>query len=182
MPKLNKQTIEEIRRLDCKVLQDIVIAHASKDKSFYNYVYVNYLDKETGEQDLFEKVKNELDYIFSKEQDGYVVQLRLANMLDDCIETVNEFSKVSKNKVLEADLLLYILDVAFEEPENVFGTCFAQFDRKVGIILRRLITIVTKKIHEDYRIEYVPKINEYVVKLKRTSNHLNSIYNINQIV
>jgi hypothetical protein len=42
--------------------------------------------------------------------------------------------------------------------------------------VKRLTTLVTKKLHEDYIIEYRDRINGYLQKLHRTSNHIDTIY------
>ena len=178
MPRLDKETKEQIKRLDSKDLQDIVISLATKEKMVYDYILLNYLDKESGEQDLFESTKTDLEIIFGKRHKGFSEELQIANMLGACIKRINEFTKISKNKVLEAELLLYVLQVPFSLTTKMFGTCFTQYDTKVAMFVKRLITIVTKKLHEDYKIEYEDKINEYLQILHRTSNHIDMVYNL----
>ncbi len=119
-----------------------------------------------------------MEIIFRKRYKGFSEQLQLANMLRACIKRINEFTKISKNKVLEADLLLHILEIPFSLTTNMFGTCFTQYDTKVAMILNRLINIVTKKLHEDYKIEYEDKINDYLQILHRTSSHIDTVYNL----
>lgn len=178
MPKLNADTKEQIKRLDKKALQDIVIKMASRDKMVFDYVKVNYLNKEFGEDELFEETKADLQQLFSKQYKGFTDQLRVANMLSACVKRINEFTKVSKNKVLEAELLIFILDYPFSLPEDFFGTTFTQFDTKVATIVKRLITLVTKRLHEDYRLDYKNKINGYLEFLHRNSNHNDLVYNL----
>lgn len=178
MPKLNADTKEQIKRLDKKALQDIVIKMASRDKTVFDYVKVNYLDKEFGEDELFEETKADLQQLFSKQYKGFAEQLRVANMLSACIKRVNEFTKVSKNKVLEAELLIFILDYPFSLPDDFFGTAFTKFDTKVATIVKRLITLVTKRLHEDYKLDYKNKINGYLEFLHRNSNHNDTVYNL----
>ncbi|RLD65586.1 MAG: hypothetical protein DRI95_08370 [Bacteroidetes bacterium] len=174
MPRLNKEQKEQIRELSTISLQEIVLKMAAKDKSFFDFVNVNYLDKEAGEQELFEKTKCDLDILFSKGYKGFSRELQLANMLIACTKRLNEFTKVSKNKVFEAELLMYILELPFSV--KGFGTCFTTYDTKTAIILRRLINLVTKKMHPDYLIEYQDKINKYLKILHSDSNHIDSIY------
>jgi hypothetical protein len=178
MPRLDKETKERIKKLDYKDLQDIVISLASKEKTAYDFILLNYLDKESGEQDLFEATKADLEIIFRKRHKGFSEELQIANMLGACIKRINEFTKISKNKVLEAELLMYILQIPFSLTTKMFGTCFTQYDTKVAMITKRLITIVTKKLHEDYKIEYEDKINNYLQILHRTSNHIDTVYNL----
>lgn len=178
MPRLDKETKERIKRLKHKDLQDIIISLASKEKTAYDYILLNYLDNEYGEQDLFEATKSDLEIIFRKRHKGFSEELQVANMLGARIKRINEFTKISENKVLEAELLLYILQVPFSLNTKMFGTCFTQYDTKVAMFVKRLITIVTKKIHEDYRIEYEDKINEYLQVLHTKSNHIDTVYNL----
>ncbi len=148
---------------------------AAKDKMFNNFIQVNYLDKESGETELFEKTKADLSVLFTKRNKGFSEELQLANMLQKCVKRLNEFTAISKNKELEADLLLYLLEEVFAYSANLFGTCFTTFDTRVGIILRRLINAVNK-LHPDYLVGYQDKINKYLAILHRTSNHIDTIY------
>lgn len=178
MPKLDKEIKEKIKKLRCKDLQNIVIALISKEKYVYDYVLLNFLDKENGEQDLFKSTKSEIEIITKKKQRGVSVQLQQANMLIECIKHVNKFAAVSKNKVLEAKLLLFILEFQFKQTSEMFGTCFTKYDTRVAMILKRLIIVITKNLHEDYKIEFENKVNEYLKFLHRTSNHIDSVYNL----
>ncbi len=178
MPRLDKETKEQIKQLDYNILQEIVIKLASKDQAVYDYLFMNYLDKERGEKELFEATKADLDKLFGKRYKGYSDEMKTANMLGACIKRINEFTKVSKNKNLEADLLIYVLTIPFSLPAGMFGTCFTKFDTKVAQIVKRLITLVTKKMHEDYRIEYVDKINYYLQILHQRSQHNDTVYNM----
>ena len=178
MPRLTNETKEQIKSLTRSELQQIVLKLAAKEKIAYDFIKVNYLDKDYGEQELYDKTKTDLDLLFLKGYRGFSDQLRMANMLSACIKHINEFCKVSNNKKMEADLLTYILKEAFSLPDSFFGTCFTKFDSKVAQIVKRLITIVTKKLHEDYKIEYEENINDYLRLLHLRSNHIDFVYNL----
>lgn len=178
MPRLSAEEKAQIKNLPLKDLQQIVLKVAAKDKSIYEYLLVNYLDQESGEQALYEQTIADLDLLFRKGYRGFSEQLQLANMLSACIKRINEFTKVSGNKVMEADLLVYVLEVPFSLSTNLFGTCFTKYDSKVAQIVKRLINLVTKKLHEDYRMEYAEKINGYLKVLHRTSSHIDTVYGL----
>ena len=182
MPRLSAEEKTQIKSLPLKDLQQIVLKAAAKEKTVYEYLLVNYLDKSSGEQYLYEKTKADLDMLFYKGYRGFSEELQLANMLSACIKRINEFTKVSNNKVMEADLLVYVLEVPFSLSTNLFGTCFTQYDSKVAQIVKRLITLVTKKMHEDYKIEYSEKINGYLKILHRTSRHIDTVFNLPKAV
>jgi hypothetical protein len=182
MPRLSAEEKAQLKNLPLKDLQQIVLKVAAKEKSIYEYLLVNYLDQESGEQALYEETIADLDLLFSKGYRGFSEQLQLANMLAACIKRINEFTKVSNNKVMEADLLVYVIEVPFSLSTNLFGTCFTRYDSKVAQIVKRLINLVTKKMHEDYKIEYAEKINGYLKVLHRTSSHIDTVYGLPKVI
>lgn len=178
MPRLSVEEKKQISDLTREELEEIVIKLAAKEKIVYDFITVNYLNKEYGEEDLYEEALEDLDFLFIKNYKGYAEQIRKAKMLSACIKHINEFKKVCKNKKMEADLLLYVLEEAFSVPDNFFGTCFTQYDSKTAQIVKRLITLVTKNLHEDYQIEYKGHINSFLKKLHQNSDHINLVYDM----
>jgi len=178
MAKVNEQIKERIKTLSRSDLEKLLLKAASKDKSFHDYLLINYADKDFGEKDIFEKAKCDINELYFKSYRGFAPQLRRTNMLSACIKRINEFSKICKNKNLEADLLMFVLTEAFAHEPKFFGTCFTAFDYKVGLLLKRLITLVTKKLHPDYLANYKGKINVYLTQLRSTSSHINFIYEL----
>jgi len=57
-------------------------------------------------------------------------------MISACVKRINDFSNICKNKNLEADLLMYVLDEIFSYSPKLFGTCFTAFDYKTGLLLK----------------------------------------------
>lgn len=179
MPRLTADFKEAVKQLSRNELQEIVLKLASKERNAYDFITVNYLDKETGEKELYETTIDDLEFLFCKGYKGFSVELRAANMISACVKRINEFSKCSKNKVLEADLLVYILDSAvFANSDARLGTCFTNYDYKVALVVKRLLTLVTTKLHPDQKLDYVSKVNFYLEKLHRQSNHLDMVFDM----
>jgi hypothetical protein len=176
MPKISPSITDQISTLSKKELEKLVLKAAAQDKTFHNYLLVNYFDREYAEQDLFDAAKEDLERLFRKSYKGFSQELQLANMLGACLKRINEFSKTCKNKHLEADLILHVLSIPFSLSSNSFTTCFTAYNYKVVLLLKRLISIVKLKLHEDYKIQYAPTINEYLAILHRTSSHLDYVY------
>lgn len=116
-----------------------------------------------------------MNVLFGKGYKGFSTELQIANMLNACVKRVNEFTKLSKDKELEANLLVHILQRPYLHSLDLYGTCFTQLDNKVALIIKRLITIVTKKLHPDLRIEYDDVINDYLRILHARSSHLDRV-------
>ena len=99
-------------------------------------------------------------------------------MLTACTKRITAFSKVCKNKQLEADLVILALRIPFALPGNHFTTCFTAYNYKVVTLVKRLIKIVTQQLHEDYKIQYSTTINTYLNTLHHFSSHLDYAYNL----
>lgn len=181
MAKYSAEIKEQVNALSKNELVDIVLKLAAK-KENYDFLLVNYFDKLSGEKDLFEEAKADIDRLCRKGYKGFSEQLQMANMLSACVKRINDFTKISKNKKLEADLILYVLEIPFTYSANMLGTCFTQYDYKVGLLVKRLISLVTKKLHFDYKIDYQDKINQFLVILHCKSDHIDSIYNLPKMI
>lgn len=178
MPRLTADFKEQIKSLSQKDLHQIVTKLAAKEQFVFDFVKINYIDKDFGEQELFEQAKSDLKGLRYKNYVGRAEELRLAKLLAASIKRVNEFTKLSKNKVLEAELLMYVLEIPFPANAKLLGTCFTAYDSKVASIVKRLINLVTKKLHEDYKLDYQNSINEYLTILHKKSRHINAVYDM----
>jgi len=171
----------QVNELSKKELVDIVLKLAGKRYN-YEYLLVNFLDKDGGEQTLFEEAKEGIDILFNKEYKGRTIQHQLAKRLNACTKRIGEFTVETKSKKLETDLVLYVLEMQFANPSKVFGARFSGYDYKVGLLLKRLINLVTKKLHPDYLIDYQDQLNEFLTKLHHTSDRINTIYDLPQAI
>jgi hypothetical protein len=109
---------------------------------------------------------------------GYSKQLQRANMLSACVRHINDFTNVSSNRLLEARLLMHVLEIPSAESSNIFCTGFTQYDTRVARIVRRVTTLVTTKLHEDHRTEFVDTINEYLTILHRVCIRFGTVYKL----
>lgn len=175
MAKINSLIKNNIETLEKKELQKLVLKAAAVSKQFHDYLLINYIDKEYGEQDLFEAAKSDLNMLYRKNYKGYSEELKVANMLASCNKRINEFGKVCKNKVLEMELIMDVLEIPFSMSTNSFITCFTKYNYRVYLLVKNAITLLKTKLHEDYHIDYAPKLNEYLTILHRTSSHLDYI-------
>lgn len=175
MAKVNPLIKDKIETLEKSELQKLVLKASAINKQFHDYLLINYIDKEYGEQDLFEKAKSDLNILYRKNYKGFSEELQMANMFAACNKRINEFSKVCRNKALEMDLILDVLEIPFANSTNSFTTCFTKYNYQVFLLVKKAITILKTKLHEDYNIQYAPRLNEYLTILHRTSSHLDYI-------
>lgn len=172
---LNKTILkEQLAQLSKKELTDMVLKLAGKRYN-YEFLLVNFLDPDGGEQSLYEEALEDIGQLCKKEYKGRTLQHQRVKMLGACIKRISEFTVETKSKKLEADLILHVLEKQFAQPQRVFGAKFSGYDYKVGLLLKKLISIVTKKIHPDYLIDYEDKINDMLTRLHKTSDRVNTI-------
>jgi hypothetical protein len=176
MPKITTQFKEAVADISKQDLEKLILKAASKNKEFHNFVTVNYVDKEFGEKDLFEQAVIEIDKLTYKSYKGFSEELRMANMLAACNKRIDEFAKVCKDKSLVLDLIMIVLKEPFSLSTNMFMTCFTNYNYRVYLLLKKAITIVENKLHEDFKIQYAPILNEYLQIFHRTSSHLDYVY------
>jgi len=174
MPRSKAILKEQLAHLSKKELAEMVLKLAGKRYN-YEFLLVNFLDKDGGEQTLFEEAIEDIEVLCQKEYKGSTELKQLVKKLNACVKRINEFTIETKSKKLEADLVLFVLKLQFKNPTLVFGARVSGYDYKVGLLLKRLIKLVTKKLHPDYQVDYQEEINEMLTKLHKTSNRINTI-------
>ena len=174
MPKLSSDFKQVISKLSYDELIKIVFRFARKNKEMYETLSFEYLQDDSAEE-LFEDVKQDIDFHFSFVEEGRVIQKNLAKAISNSIQDINEFKKVTKNKKLEADSLVFLLCIVFDRYEEDLGTCWTIFDSKVATTLNRLINLV-RKIHPDYWIEYKKDIDRFIKIMKEKSGSIQTVY------
>ena len=179
----NNKTLlkEQLSLFHKRELVDMLLK-LSKKRFNYEFLLVNFLDPEGGEQTLFEEALTDIDQLCQKDYRGSTIQKQAVNKLNACVKRINEFTIETKNKKLEADLILYVLKLQFANPEKLFGARVSGYDYKVGLLLKKLITITTKKIHPDYLVDYQDVINEFLIRLHKTSNRIQTIKELPKMI
>ncbi len=179
MPKLSSEFKKVISSLSSEELQKIIYRFSISNQDIYDtlvYEYVN--DKSNIE--LFAETKDEIGYNFS-DISGRIIEKQLAKAIGKSIKEINRFAKITKDKKSEADLLIYLLRIVFDNYDKCLGTCWTIFDSKVAITTKRLYNLVKNKLHYDYRIEYREDINSFIKRLKETSGHIDTVFNMSKL-
>jgi len=165
---------EQLQQFSRPELIEIVLKLASKRYN-YEFLLVNFIDPENAELTLFLEAREDIDKLSQKYFQGRTVQHQMAKRLNAFVKRISEFTVETKSKKLEADLILYVLEMQFSYPEKMFGARFSGYDYKVALLLKKLIALVTKKLHPDYLIDYQDRINFFLTRIHRTSNRINTV-------
>lgn len=165
---------EQLDELTKKELVEMVLKLSTKRYN-YEFLLVNFLDKKNGEQILFEEAIDDIDHLCQKEYRGATELKKQVKKLGACVKRINEFTVETKSKKLETDLVLYVLKLQFAHYPDMFGNKTSGYDYKVGLLLKRLILLITKDLHSDYFADYQDSVNDFLEKLHKTSDRINTI-------
>lgn len=178
MPKISKEFKKEIIKIPISELQKLVIELARKSQEVYDLVDVRFINHQNADDDLYNETKEmiafEMEFIGSRG----AIQKQIAKSIAKSVEGINHYAKVTKNKVNEAELLLYLLEITYKSYDGELGTCWTAFDSKLAITTRRLLTLVKKNLHEDYFVEYEAPLNRFLAILHSKCDHIDFVYNL----
>jgi hypothetical protein len=178
MPRLSTEFKQAIQKITEKELQDLVVKAASKSQEIYDWINIHYVDKQEAQKQLYKETKDEaLGEVYGY-RDQRIIQKSLAKAIGNAVKHINYYAKITNDFVGEAELLNSILNFVFDRFTDDLGTCWTVFDSKLAITTNRLYNLVTKKLHEDYLIEYRDNLNRYLGILHSKSNHLDYINNM----
>lgn len=178
MPKLTKEFKQAIEQIPVQKLRKLLIQAAAKNRELFDIINLQYVSGKNAEKELFQEAKDLVHGEILFFSDRGVAQKCYAKAISKAVAHINQYAKVTKNKPGEAALLLVLLEEVFENYSNELGTCWTVFDSRLAITTNRLYNLVTKKLHEDYLIEYKEPLNRFLEILHSRSNHLNYIYDM----
>lgn len=174
MAKLDAEKRELIKSISPKTLQAIVLKLAEK-RPVYNYILVNYIDLEEGEQELLTEAISLIDTIREKPIKARTQRHKLSKLLAEYLKIIKEYSPLWKNKQHEVDLIIYCLEKHFKEDYRQLGLKASTFDTKMVSLTRRALNLIVNKLHEDYKLEYEERMNGFLEKLHTRCGHLISV-------
>ncbi|MCD4819056.1 MAG: hypothetical protein K8S23_10235 [Candidatus Cloacimonetes bacterium] len=174
MPKLTSDFKQAISSLSPAELKKIIFRFSRNNQAMYDTLSFEYVKDNTA-IDLFEEAKEDIEFNFD-DLSGRVIQKKLAKAIGNSVQSINEFKKITKDKKLEADLLVFLLKIVFDTYSKELGTCWSIFDSKVAVTTNRLYNLITKKLHQDFLLDYEEDINKFLNILKKECSHLNYVY------
>lgn len=174
----NKKVLKnQLQEFSKNELIDIVMKLSAR-KEIFDYVRVHFTEKSFGEQSLFDDTLEEIDELLHKAYKGKTPQHQACNKIKALTKRIKEFTDISKNKKLEADLLQHILTHFFDYNIRFWARDHASFDYKVALLLKRFLKIITQQLHPDYLVDYIDIANMFLKKIHYSSNHLQTVYDL----
>jgi len=176
-------TIEHLKpyleSLTARQQEKLLYQLLKKDKILIEQLYFKHLSTPEKLDERYADFEEELKHALFISYRAKSDELAVAKAIGEAKKVINRFTKVDRRPEKEAELLILILDAIFE-PGNParLGTCWTKYDLTVAQTLKRLLTIIRNKLHEDYLLDFKPKLNMYLTKVKSTSGFHDFIYDL----
>lgn len=114
------------------------------------------------------KIRADIDRLISKQTKGMtpgwlLMELRSANPL------ITEHVKVTKDKLGEVVLTIFMLNIAFERQAEMLEKMTHRMDTFAPYVIRRLAFVVQKaeKLHEDLHLEFSRDLNRILAEISK---------------
>ncbi len=178
MPVISKDFKQGVQNIPYQELQKLVLKLARSNSDVYDLINIGYLHKEEAGQELFEETMAKIQFHLINMSFKGPVQKSIATSIGKAVKEINYYTKITGNKRNEAELLNILLSDVFTNFSDDLGTCWTIFDSKLGVTTKRLLNLVTKKLHEDFLLDFKDDLNKYLRILHSHSNHIDLILNL----
>ena len=160
--------------------EKLIYQMLKKDSLLLEQLYFKHLANPEKLEERFANFENEVKDIVFRSFSARVNELAVAKAIGNAKKVINQFTKVDKRPEKEAALLMIILDAIFINTGNParFGTCWTKYDLVVTQTLKRLITILRNKLHEDFLLDFKPQVDKYLVRMKSASSFNDFVYEL----
>jgi hypothetical protein len=165
-----------LESLTAKQKDKLIHQLLKRDKEMIERLYLEHIATPIERDERFEYYKKEVEACMHTYYRAPCDELIMAKAISNAKKIIVQFAKLDKRPEKEAELLMDILKVVFDENPAQLGTCWTKYDHSVGQTIKKLITLIKSKLHEDYLIEYKEPLESYISRLKRTSSFNDSIY------
>ncbi|TAD94360.1 MAG: hypothetical protein EAY75_00125 [Bacteroidetes bacterium] len=177
MGKSFKEIQAALATMRRKDVENLLIKAMRDSDSFYQYVWVNHLDKEAGEAQVFEQYKAEIKALLKKGYRGASLELRAANMIAACKKKLDAFIKVCKAKDKAVELGLYVAEHPATDYEGHSGTCYTKYDFEYYMLFKKIRSLY-QALHHDIQYEYTERLQKMLTQLKKHFRHLDYVYDL----
>lgn len=164
-----------------KELEGLLTLAMRKHDDIFEYVWINYLDKEYGRLDLYEQYLGDINGLLAKGYRGRSDQLRVAARIDACKKHLENFIKAGAEKDKALDLTLFVLEHAAVGYPDMSGTCFTKYDYAYYMLFKKAKSLFYG-LHSDLQLDYRARLQAILSKLKRHSSHLNYVYDLAETI
>jgi len=173
MPVPSSDFKKALKRLSESEKETLLLRAVRRDAELYEtYRFELLADVTLGQ--VQEETADRIHELFNVAVSGRLLNRSLVKALRASVQEAARARRITKNKQLEVDLLLYTLRQCIDNYSGQFDSVYDGFYNATARLAARLPALVLKALHEDLWVEYKGEIDEVLRELhgRSKSRHL----------
>ena len=173
MPVPSSDFKKALKRLSESEKETLLLRAVRRDAELYEtYRFELLADVTLGQ--IQEETADRIHELFNVAVTGRLLNRSLVKALRASVQEAARARRITKNKQLEIDLLVYILRQCIDNYSGQFDSVYEGFFNGTARLAARLPALVLKSLHEDLWLEYKGEIDEVLRELhgRSKSRHL----------
>ncbi|SFQ02462.1 hypothetical protein [Hymenobacter arizonensis] len=173
MPVPSPDFKKALKRLSEAEKEALLLRAVRRDAELYEtYRYELVADVTLAQ--IQEEAADRIHELFNLAVSGRLLNRSLVKALRASVQEAARARRITKNKQLEVDLLLYVLRQCTDNYSGQFDSVYDGFFNATARLAARLPALVLKHLHEDLWVEYKPELDELLEALhaRSKSRHL----------
>ena len=164
MPVPSTDFKKALKRLTETEKESLLLRAVRRDAELYETFRFELLADVTLGQ-IQEETADRIHELFNVAVSGRLLNRSLVKALRASVQEAARARRITKNKQLEIDLLVYILRQAIDNYSGQFDSVYDGFYNVTARLATRVPTLVIKSLHEDLWVEYKPEVDEILREL-----------------
>lgn len=171
MPVPSAEFKKALLRLSDKQKEALLLRAVRRDAELYDTLCFELLPDATTET-VFEQASDRIHELFNVAVTGRLLNRSLTKALQKATKEVARARRITKDKRLEIDLNLYMLQLIFDNYTGQFESVYAGFYTATARLAARTTQLVASNLHEDLWLEYKAEVDGYLQQLHgRSKSH-----------
>jgi hypothetical protein len=168
MPVPSTDFKKALKRLSEAEKESLLLRAVRRDAELYETFRYELLHDVTLEQ-VQEETADRIHEIFNLAVSGRLLNRSLVKAMRASVQEAARARRITKNKRLEIELLIYILRQAIDNYSGQFDSVYDGFYNATARLAARVPALVLKSLHEDLWVEYKSEIDDILAELHRRS-------------
>lgn len=158
-----------LRQLPEKEKETLLLRAARRDAEFYEALCFELLDDVTLAS-VQHEAEDRIHELFNVSVSGYLLHKSLPKVLSKAQKEVARARRITKSRLLEADLNMYTLRLIFGNYTGSLDSSHALFYKATARLAVRTAGLVLKNLHEDLWLEYKSDLDIFFQQLRSYDN------------
>ncbi|MCC2548119.1 hypothetical protein LJY25_16840 [Hymenobacter sp. BT175] len=168
MPVPSTDFKKALKRLSDKEKETLLLRAVRRDAELYETLVFELLPDVTVEQ-VYAETSDRIHELFNVAVTGRLLNRSLTKALQKAVKEIARARRITKDKRLEIDLMLYTLRLIFDNYTGQFEAPWASFYTGTARLAARTTQLVVQNLHEDLWLEYKSELDNFLTQLHSRS-------------